>query len=90
MPNPHGTQTSGMKNTLLRGAIKLAYDPVFHSRTKHIDIQIHFGRQYVEDNHHKLRYCATEEMVLVADVMMKAFPMTANNVSWRCPNWTHL
>ena len=53
-----------------QGAIKLAYNPVFHARTKHIDIQIHFIRQCVEDNQLEIRYCPTEEMV--ADVMTKA------------------
>lgn len=53
-----------------QGAIALAKNPVYHSRTKHIDVQHHFVRENVEKGVIRLEYCPTEDML--ADVLTKA------------------
>ena len=52
-----------------QGAQKLARNPVFHSRTKHIDIRHHFVREALKEGSISVKYMATEEMM--ADVMTK-------------------
>ena len=44
-------------------AIALANNPVFHSRTKHIDIQYHYIRDEISAGRIKLTYVSTEDMV---------------------------
>ena len=53
-----------------QGAIALAKNPQYHARTKHIDIQLHFIRQCVNNGQIDLEYCPTEDMI--ADIMTKA------------------
>ncbi|XP_053964328.1 uncharacterized protein LOC128867249 [Anastrepha ludens] len=55
---------------LNKGAQFLAGDPVFHARTKHIDIKHHFIRETVTAGHLKLQHISTQNMV--ADVMTKS------------------
>lgn len=55
-----------------QGAIALAKNPVFHDRSKHIDIQYHFTRKLVRDGRIGLNYVPTQEMV--ADILTKALP----------------
>ena len=45
-----------------QGAIKMAQNPVMHSRTKHIDIRYHFIRETIVDGTVTLRYCPTKDM----------------------------
>jgi hypothetical protein len=52
-----------------QGSHKLAKNPVFHARTKHIDIRHHFVREALEEGHIDVQYMATEEMP--ADVLTK-------------------
>ena len=52
-----------------QGARKLAINPVFHSRSKHIDIKHHFIRQVLDCQPIKLTYMSTENMI--ADVLTK-------------------
>ncbi len=52
-----------------QGAIELAKNSKFHSRTKHIDISHHFVRERVMNKEICVTYCPTEDMV--ADVMTK-------------------
>jgi len=51
------------------GAQKLVANPVFHSRTKHIDIRHHFVREAVKNHCINLTYTPTEDMG--ADVLTK-------------------
>lgn len=55
-----------------RGAEQLASNPVYHARTKHIDIRHHFVREAVENEIVKLRHVSSSEMV--ADILTKALP----------------
>lgn len=53
-------------------AQKLAKNPVFHGRTKHIAIKHHFVREALKNNLISLEYLCTEDMI--ADVLTKALP----------------
>ena len=53
-----------------QGAIALAKNPIFHQRTKHIDIKYHFVREKVESG--------DVELIYVPRVMMQADFMTKN------------
>jgi TfoX/Sxy family transcriptional regulator of competence genes len=55
-----------------QGAIALAKNPVFHGRTKHIDIQHHFVREKVESGDVSLEYIPTEQQI--ADGLTKPLP----------------
>ena len=52
-----------------QGAGKLAENPIFHSRSKHIDIRHHFIRDVLATQPLKLSYLPTEKMI--ADVLTK-------------------
>ena len=53
-----------------QGAISMAKNPVFHKRTKHVQIRYHFVREAVEQGTITLEYCRTYEML--ADSFTKA------------------
>lgn len=55
-----------------QGSIALAHNPVFHARTKHIDIQHHCIRDEVAEGRIELTYVLTDKMV--ADGLTK--PLT--------------
>ncbi|GBM51839.1 Copia protein [Araneus ventricosus] len=55
-----------------KGAIKLAENPIFHRRTKHIDIRHHFVREALYNNVINIKFISTEDMA--ADVLTKALP----------------
>lgn len=52
-----------------QSAIKIAENPVFHNRTKHIDIRYHYIREVVGLQKVKLLYKPTDEMT--ADILTK-------------------
>ena len=51
-------------------SIQLARNPVFHARTKHIEVHYHFIRERVLDGDIDLTYVRTDEQV--ADIFTKA------------------
>lgn len=55
-----------------QGAGKLAENPVYHSKSKHIDIRYHFIRQVLKERPVKLVYLQTEKMI--ADILTKCLP----------------
>ena len=57
-----------------QGAIKLAKNPEYHRRTKHIHIQYHFTRERIENGDIELRYVPTEDMI--ADGLTKGLSRT--------------
>jgi len=54
------------------GAQKLVANPVFHSRTKHIDVRHHFVREAAKHHSIELKYTPTEHMA--ADILTKGLP----------------
>ena len=44
-------------------AYNFAQNPVFHARTKHIEVHYHFIRQWVLDGNIDLRYVCIDEQV---------------------------
>jgi len=56
-------------------AINLAKNPVFHQRSKHIDIRYHFLRDQVGKNMIKLEYCRSEYQI--ADILTKPLKINA-------------
>ena len=57
-----------------QSAEKLAKNPVYHARSKHIDIRYHFIRQAIKEYPLRIEYLPTEEMT--ADILTK--PLGAN------------
>ena len=55
-----------------QGAIATAHNPVFHRRTKHIQISDHYVREAVAEEIIKAIYCPSSEMT--ADILTKAIP----------------
>ena len=55
-----------------QSCIKLTENPVFHDRSKHIEIRYHFIRDCVQRGVVKLEYISTEEQV--ADILTKSLP----------------
>ena len=60
-----------------QGAQKLASNPVYHKRSKHVDIRYHHIREVVKSNEIVLNYCPTDKMV--ADILTKNFPRVKHN-----------
>jgi hypothetical protein len=48
----------------------MAHNPVYHARTKHIDIKVHFIRDLVAKSEVKLEYISTD--LQVADILTKS------------------
>jgi hypothetical protein len=53
-----------------QGAIQLAYNPVYHSKTKHLDLDAHYIRDLVADGTISLAYCPTEQQA--TDIFTKS------------------
>jgi hypothetical protein len=70
-------ELTGQSNTVTlysdnQSAAKLATNPVFHKRSKHVDIRYHYIRETVDNDVIELSYMPTEQMT--ADVFTKALP----------------
>ena len=52
-----------------QSTIKLAYNPVFHKNTKHIDTQFHFVREKLQSKEILVEYCKTSDNM--ADIFTK-------------------
>ena len=50
--------------------VKISKNPIFHSKTKHIDIKYHVLREKVVEKEIKLEYINTEEQI--ANIFTKA------------------
>jgi hypothetical protein len=55
-----------------KSAIAMAKNPVFHSRTRHINIKHHFIRSVIEDGDVQLVFCSSQDQL--ADIFTKALP----------------
>jgi hypothetical protein len=55
-----------------QSCIKLSENPVFHDRSKHIEIRYHFIRDWVHRGAVQLQYISTDDQV--ADILTKALP----------------
>jgi hypothetical protein len=60
-----------------QGVISLMKNHIQHVRTKHIDVQYHFVREWVQNDEIKFKYYSTKDMV--ADVLIKALPRKWHN-----------
>ncbi|KAL0277244.1 UNVERIFIED_CONTAM: hypothetical protein PYX00_004597 [Menopon gallinae] len=60
-----------------QSAIELSKNPVFHKRSKHIDIAYHYARELVEKGKIELKYLRTDEMI--ADVFTKPLSKVKHN-----------
>lgn len=56
-----------------KSAINLAKNPVFHGRSKHIDIRHHFIRECIEKGEIVVKHVCTE--LQRADILTKALPV---------------
>lgn len=58
-------------------AQKLAVSPLYHRRSKHIDIRHHFIREAISDKNVELFYLPTDQMI--ADVLTKSLTVAKHN-----------
>jgi hypothetical protein len=57
------------------GALALATNPIFHARTKHIEVDYHFVRENVLNRDILLKFISTHDQV--ADLFTKGLPSSA-------------
>jgi len=55
-----------------QGAVRLAYNPEFHQKTKHIPLRYHYTCDQVSSGKIEVKYVQTDEQL--ADIFTKAFP----------------
>ena len=63
-----------------KGSIDLASAPVFHKRTKHIEIRYHLIREHIDNGIIEVIWCLTADNI--ADIFTKALP-TIKHVAMR-------
>ncbi|PKU73081.1 Retrovirus-related Pol polyprotein from transposon TNT 1-94 [Dendrobium catenatum] len=59
-------------------AIALAHNPIFHARTKHIEVDYHFIRDFVKSNSTTVHHINTQDQV--ADIFTKTLPRLRYNL----------
>ena len=57
-----------------KSAIEISRNPVYHGRTKHIEVRYHFIRNCVEENKVMLKYVRTDDQL--ADLFTKPLGIT--------------
>ncbi|XP_047340017.1 secreted RxLR effector protein 161-like [Impatiens glandulifera] len=73
-------ELSGLKPKVVKlyvdnkSALALMRNPVFHGRSKHIDMKYHFIRECVEGSQIKVEFVRTDEQK--ADILTKALPVS--------------
>ena len=55
-----------------KAAIAIAHNPVFHDRTKHVEVDKHFIKEKIEEGIICMPYIPTSEQI--ADVLSKGVP----------------
>jgi len=55
-----------------QGALSLVRNPVFHARSKHIDVRHHFIRDLFENGDMRTEHVSTDNMM--ADILTKSLP----------------
>ncbi|KAL5728167.1 hypothetical protein ACHQM5_001280 [Ranunculus cassubicifolius] len=60
--------------------MSLANNPVYHARTKHIEVDYHYVRELVTSKLLQLRYIHTQDQL--ADIFTKSLPLHDTNFSW--------
>lgn len=58
-----------------QGSLNLSHNPIYHGRTKHIEVRHHFIREKILSGEINLEYVPTDEQL--ADIMTKALGRTA-------------
>ena len=47
----------------IQSAVKLAHNPIYHAKSKHIELKYHFVREKIESKEIELIYCNTSDNV---------------------------
>ena len=68
-----------------QSSIKLSYNPVFHDKSKHFEIDYHFTRQQVENNTLRVEFISSQEQP--ADILTKSLGRLKFD---KCRNKLHL
>lgn len=56
------------------GATYLSANPIFHRRTKHVEVDYHFVREHVASRQLEIRFISSKDQI--ADIMTKPLPVT--------------